>query len=141
MFSLNENRGQRTVGTMMNEIRPFRVLSLDGGGMRGTYTATYLDRVAATFAKRRGVASLDIGAAFDLIVGTSTGGIIACALAAGIPLAEIVTLYRQHGPALFSRPLPEGLLGVAPDHWRRPQALKVGEAVLRGALTEKLGTT
>ena len=74
--------------------------------MRGTYTATYLDRVAATFAKRRGVAALDIGAAFDLIVGTSTGGIIACALAAGVPLAEIVTLYAQHGAAIFSRPLP-----------------------------------
>jgi hypothetical protein len=141
MFSLNENRGQRTVGTMMNEIRPFRVLSLDGGGMRGTYTATYLDRVAATFAKRRGVAALDIGAAFDVIVGTSTGGIIACALAAGIPLAEIVTLYRQHGPAIFSRPLPTGAAGVYVDHRRRPQALASGEASLRAALTEKLGET
>jgi patatin-like phospholipase/acyl hydrolase len=70
---------------MSSEFPPLRVLSLDGGGMRGTYTATYLDRVAASFAKRRNVGSLDIGAAFDLIVGTSTGGIIACALSSGIP--------------------------------------------------------
>ena len=64
--------------------------------MRGTYTATYLDRVASTFAKRRDLEALDIGAAFDLIVGTSTGGIIACALAKGVPLSDVVTLYQEH---------------------------------------------
>ncbi len=83
---------------MTSSRQPFRVLSLDGGGMRGTYTATYLDRVASTFAKRRGLEALDIGAAFDLIVGTSTGGIIASALAKGVPLSDVVTLYQEHGP-------------------------------------------
>ena len=63
--------------------------------MRGTYTATYLDRVAVAFAKRRGITALDLGAAFDLIVGTSTGGIIACALAAGVPLSDIVNSLRR----------------------------------------------
>src|SRR5271156_358261 len=136
MIALNENRAYET---RMNAVRPIRVLSLDGGGMRGTYTATYLDRVAATFAKRRAVAALDIGAAFDLIVGTSTGGIIACALAAGIPLSEIVELYALHGPAIFSRSLPTGARGVFWDHRKRPQALASGTAELRTALTEKLG--
>lgn len=124
----------------MNEVLPLRVLSLDGGGMRGTYTATYLDRVAAAFAKRRGVAALDIGAAFDLIVGTSTGGIIACALAAGIPLQEIVALYSQHGPAIFPRALPTSLVGLATDHRGRPKALASGTASLKAALEGKLGT-
>src|SRR5712691_9675444 len=100
---------------MTCEAPPFRVLSLDGGGMRGTYTATYLDRVASGFAQHRGIALLDIGAAFDLIVGTSTGGIIACALAAGVPLADVVTLYSEHGGSIFSRPLPSGLGGVGVD--------------------------
>jgi uncharacterized protein len=120
------------------DLPPFRVLSLDGGGMRGTYTATYLDRLAATFAARRKVASLDIGAAFDLIVGTSAGGIIACALAAGVPLSEVVELYKQHGAAIFSRPLPSSYPGIWTDMRNRPGALASGTEVLRDALTEKL---
>src|SRR5690606_40321785 len=72
--------------------------SLDGGGMRGAYTATYLDRVAHAFARQRGAERLDIGGAFDLIVGTSTGGIIGCALAANVPLDQVVDLYRSEEP-------------------------------------------
>jgi patatin-like phospholipase/acyl hydrolase len=123
---------------MSVDLPPLRVLSLDGGGMRGTYTATYLDRLAATFAARRKVASLDIGAAFDLIVGTSTGGIIACALAAGVPLSEVVELYKQHGAAIFLRPLPSSYPGIWSDMRNRPDALASGTEVLRGALAEKL---
>jgi hypothetical protein len=108
--------------------------------MRGTYTATYLDRVAATFARRREVDALDIGAAFDLIVGTSTGGIIAAALATGVPLADIVALYAENGSAIFSRPLPAGIVGVVTDVLKRPQALAAGAERLRTALAEKLGT-
>lgn len=119
--------------------RPFRVLSLDGGGMRGTYTATYLDRVAMAFAKQRKVERLDIGAAFDLIVGTSTGGIIACALAAGTPLTKVVDLYRKHGRAIFERRLPAGLVTLTDDLKKRPAALKRGEAALAKAVVEVLG--
>lgn len=123
---------------MTTDMQPFRILSLDGGGMRGTYTATYLERVAATFAKRRNVPELDIGAAFDLIVGTSTGGIIACALVAGVPLAEIVSLYAEDGPKIFSRQLPSGTFSIITDTWMRPAALSSGTQALRAALTEKL---
>lgn len=125
---------------MSQGLPPLRVLSLDGGGMRGTYTATYLDRVAATFARRRNVEALDIGAAFDLIVGTSTGGIIAAALATGVSLSEIVTLYAENGSAIFSRPLPAGAIGVVFDIPMRPRALAAGTEALRAALISKLGT-
>jgi patatin-like phospholipase/acyl hydrolase len=125
----------------MHKIPPFRVLTLDGGGMRGTYTATYLDRVAAAFAERRSEAALDIGAAFDLIVGTSTGGIIACALAAGVPLSSVVELYRKHGAAIFQRPLPSSLTGATRDYFGRSAALSKGEAALRAALVAVLGDT
>lgn len=119
--------------------RPFRVLSLDGGGMRGTYTATYLDRVAMAFARQRDVPALDVGAAFDLIVGTSTGGIIACALAAGVPMAKVVELYRKHGAAIFERRLPSGMFGLPGDLSNRPAALERGEKAMAAALAEVLG--
>lgn len=123
----------------MTDGRPFRVLSLDGGGMRGTYTATYLDRVATAFARRRKLDSLDIGKGFDLIVGTSTGAIIGCALAVGKPLSEVVALYRKHGPNIFSKKLPSSLAGVAPDLLLRKRALEAGEAELLGALVATIG--
>jgi hypothetical protein len=119
---------------------PFRVLSLDGGGMRGTYTATYLDRVASTFAKRRGIEALDTGASFDLIVGTSTGGIIACALAAGVPLAEVVQLYTDCGSGIFSQRLPTAAT-VMWDLLKRPRMLSAGTKVLHDALADKFGGT
>jgi hypothetical protein len=126
---------------MTDQPQPFRVLSLDGGGMRGTYAAMYLDRMASTFAKRRGLGTLDIGAAFDLIVGTSTGGIIACALAKGIPLSEVVTLYQERGPQIFTQPLPTGLFSAMRDIGARPAALAKGAKVLRKALEDRFGTT
>ena len=127
---------------MVSAPPPYRVLSLDGGGMRGTYTATYLDQVARTFARRRGVETLDIGAGFDLIVGTSTGGIIACGLAKGVPLQKVVDLYRVHGPAIFKRRLPDGFnLRLIADWLKRPAALTEGDAALRNALQDVLEDT
>ena len=87
--------------------QPFRVLSLDGGGMRGLYTVALLDKLALLFARKKGESQLDIGAGFDLITGTSTGGIIACALAAGVPIQEMIALYKEDGPKIFRDPVPE----------------------------------
>jgi patatin-like phospholipase/acyl hydrolase len=75
-----------------------RILSIDGGGIRGLIPAlvlAHLERITATPA-----ASL-----FDLIAGTSTGGILALGLAHGIPAARLVSLYETHGGAIFSRSL------------------------------------
>jgi hypothetical protein len=125
----------------MPDGKPFRVLSLDGGGMRGTYTATYLSCLEETFARRRNEKSLDIGKGFDLIVGTSTGGIIACALAAGVPLPDVVQLYRKYGAAIFPSRLPTGGLGLWRDLRHRPKDLENGSTALRTALLEKFGDT
>ncbi len=71
----------------------YRVLSLDGGGIRGVFTARLLarlDRVVPGFLQH-----------FDLFAGTSTGGILALGLAAGLSPDELVELYRAHGTAIF----------------------------------------
>jgi len=71
--------------------------------MRGVYASTYLGELADAFARKRRVAALDVGKGFDLIAGTSTGGIVACALAAGVPLREVVSLYQERGGAIFPK--------------------------------------
>lgn len=73
-----------------------RILSIDGGGIRGTFPAAFLAALEEDLEH-------PIGAYFDLIAGTSTGGIIAIALAMGIPAREIQGLYEAHGPAIFSQ--------------------------------------
>jgi patatin-like phospholipase/acyl hydrolase len=74
--------------------RRFQVLALDGGGVRGIFTAALLAGLEE-----------DIGspvvAHFDLVVGTSTGGIIALALGAGLSPREILEFYVEEREAIF----------------------------------------
>lgn len=105
-----------------NNERPFRVLSLDGGGMRGLYTVALLDKLGLLFARKRNKEELDIGAGFDLITGTSTGGIIACALAVGLSTKKIMDIYRVDGPKIFTDPVPNktfAQLRWGRRHWRQ----------------------
>lgn len=121
----------------IDERRPFRVLSLDGGGMRGIYTAAFLDRMVTYFSKERGVGSLDLGKGFDLITGTSTGAIVACALAVGRPLDDVISLYRKHGPHIFPLRI-KGVFSALVRIPLGPLAVWYGDRALRSALTEVL---
>jgi len=73
----------------------FRVLTIDGGGIKGIFASTILEVFEAHFRKR----AVDH---FDLICGTSTGSIIAACLAAGIPCNKISEFYLNEGPGIFN---------------------------------------
>jgi patatin-like phospholipase/acyl hydrolase len=77
-----------------------RILAIDGGGIRGVIPA----RVLAEIERRCGRPASEL---FDLVAGTSTGAIIACALTRPDPLpaARIARIYLEEGPEIFSRSL------------------------------------
>jgi len=77
------------------EQKGYRILSLDGGGSRGIITVTMLKNLEVTLRK-------PLLECFDLICGTSTGGIIALALVSGMPLKEIESLYLTLPSEVFS---------------------------------------
>ncbi len=123
----------------MDTETPLRVLTIDGGGMRGIYSAAFLHELSSLFAKKRGCKALDVGKGFDLIVGTSTGAIVGCALAAGEPLSKVVNLYRQHGPKIFPEQVPASTLRVLRQMPRREGINRRGAAALKTALVDVLG--
>jgi uncharacterized protein len=78
-----------------------KVLSLDGGGAKGFYTLGVLKEIEAMVGR-------PLWQCFDLIFGTSTGGIIAALLALGYQVDEIHTLYKEHVPIIMHRRNPRG---------------------------------
>jgi uncharacterized protein len=102
-----------------------RVLAIDGGGIRGLIPALVLAEL-----ERR--ANRPVHELFDLIAGTSTGGILACALCAPnpMPAAEVAEIYEEEGPAIFDRSVwqrirsAEGLLDEKYDAGALDRALE-----------------
>ena len=82
------------------EDRKFKILSIDGGGIRGVFPAMYLANLEEEL-KSKGHEKWQIYQNFDLICGTSTGGIMAIALALGIPAREIYNLYIENAAKIF----------------------------------------
>jgi patatin-like phospholipase/acyl hydrolase len=108
-----------------------KILSIDGGGIRGIIPATVLDHIE----RQTGRPTAEL---FDTIAGTSTGGIIALGLTCpgddGGPkftAAEIVDLYVRHGPTIF----PHELFGKIRQFFEE----KYPDDGLNAALEEELG--
>ena len=74
----------------------FKILSIDGGGIKGLYSSTILEHLEGQI---DGV----IGDYFDMICGTSTGGLIALALSLGMPATEMSELYTKNGEKIFPK--------------------------------------
>ena len=87
---------RRRVRLLWPEDREFRILSIDGGGIRGIFPAAFLAGL-----EERYLSGSSIGSFFDLIVGTSTGGVIGIGLGAGLRAAEIRDLYVERGGEIF----------------------------------------
>jgi uncharacterized protein len=85
-------------------MNPYRILSLDGGGIRGVLTAALLERLES--------AHPGFLAQIDLFAGTSTGGILSLGLAAGFTPTEARILYEELGPLVFKRPFLESLVAL-----------------------------
>lgn len=81
----------------MEEKKKFKILCIDGGGIKGLYSAQVLAKFEESFNTR-------LSDHFDLICGTSTGGIIALAASAKIPMSDVVRFYEDYGPKIFSSP-------------------------------------
>lgn len=78
--------------------KKFKILSIDGGGFRGVYSAHLLTRIEEEY-------HINWCEQFNLIAGTSTGAIIAAALACEIPTKQIVDLYKTNGKKIFKKGL------------------------------------
>lgn len=108
----------------MMGVPTYHVLALSGGGYRGLYTATVLAELEAVLGR-------PIASHFDLICGTSAGGMLALGLAAEIPAIELKALFERQGSRIFGcRSLARRLLGF----WL---TAKHDSAGLRGVLTER----
>lgn len=108
----------------------YKILSLDGGGLRGLITARMLQRLNA----RPAIAGwLDKA---DLIAGTSTGGILALGLAAGKTPQQIADLYKIKGPDIFDDSLLDNVLDLG-----RTIGAEYSSRVLRKELRAIFGAT
>ncbi|MBR6619770.1 MAG: patatin-like phospholipase family protein [Clostridia bacterium] len=71
-----------------------KILSIDGGGIKGIFAASFLAQIE----QKNHIKICDY---FDLIAGTSTGGIIAAGLACGVPAQRILEIYIKKGEKIF----------------------------------------
>lgn len=82
-----------------SEARSVHALALTGGGYRGLFTARLLERFEQDNGK-------PVGRCFDLVAGTSIGGILSLAVSFEIPMARVVSTMQEAGPVLFGRKPP-----------------------------------
>lgn len=112
--------------------KPFKILTIDGGGIKGVFSAQVLAEFEDAF-------DTNVSDHFDLVCGTSTGGIIALGVTAQIPMKRIVAFYEEYGPAIFAQRWKKCL---GNQLMALKQALfksKYSERQLENALTEVFG--
>ena len=94
-----------------------RILAIDGGGIKGVFPASFLATLEDSIQD-------NVANYFDLIVGTSTGGIIALGLGLGLSATEILAFYEKFGPRIFARNHRLGLFKSKYDNATLKEALE-----------------
>ena len=77
-------------------MKTFRVLTIDGGGIRGVIPAKWLEKIESRLDKK-------IYESFDMVVGTSTGSILCAAVSLGKDIKQSSELYNQFGNVIFPK--------------------------------------
>ena len=95
--------------------KPFRILSIDGGGICGILPASVLAELETRFLGGGSVVNH-----FDMVAGTSTGGIIALGLAHGLSGREVQRFYLERGHRVFPNPNPIVRGWRRIRRWHRP---------------------
>ena len=127
---------KRRVRLPWPEGQEFRILSIDGGGIRGIFPAAFLAGL-----EERYLAGESVSGYFDLVAGTSTGGIIALGLGSGLRASDLLDVYLHRGCEVFP-PLRRNILGVAKRRLRQIQRLfryRYNRAALLCLLQDTLG--
>lgn len=107
-----------------------KILSIDGGGIKGVFPAAFLAKLEEDLPE-------PVGNYFDLIAGTSTGGIIALALGAGYRARDILEFYEKYGPGIFA---DNGLVARAKHFFTQKHSANALEEALRAQFgNRKLG--
>ncbi len=83
---------------------PKRILSIDGGGVRGAVALGFLQRIEHVLRENSGRPDLVLSDHFDLIGGTSVGAILAAGLALGRTTEDVTQTFRTMGPRMFRAP-------------------------------------
>jgi patatin-like phospholipase/acyl hydrolase len=111
----------------------FQILCLSGGGYLGLYSIALLSELERQSGGR-------IASRFDLLAGTSIGGIVALALAAEVPAEKIQSAFEQNGQAIFgSRPPARSGFAVFTDLCRNAFKSKYSADALRSTIVDIVG--
>ncbi len=104
----------------------YRIVALDGGGIRGLVTLGWLERLSDRYPGWISIA--------DVLAGTSTGGILSLALAAGISIGDLRDLYLKRGPVIFGDSLWDDIKDVG--NWN---GAEYSAEPLKGVLQDVFG--
>ncbi|HGF5560128.1 TPA: CBASS cGAMP-activated phospholipase [Klebsiella quasipneumoniae] len=83
------------------DVEKLKILCLNGGGARGLFTINVLAEIERIIEQKTGDTSVNVGDYFDLITGTSIGGVLALGLASGKTARQLEAVFRKQAPLIF----------------------------------------